>query len=498
MSKYRDGDDGPWSTFWVDIGTPWQSVKLLPSTSGNAIWPVLTEGCTPQDHRECPDQRGSIFKPNQSTTWQPIGLYRLVLAHERALGYDGNSSFGLDSIKFGLPKDDFPVITDQIVEGIATKDFYMGTIGLNSNPIYISSYNDQKASLLTNLKDQGKVPSRSWAYTAGAAYQQPSAFGSLTFGGFDITRFVPNNLSFPFGPESSRDLLLGLQSITTNISTTPLLSGGIFVFLDSLVPHLWLPPQVCEAFQNAFSLTYNASKNLYFVNETSHSRLVAQNPSVTLVLGQGVSGGEAVNVTMQYGSFDLIDYGDPYTQKGTRYFPLRQANDSDQYTLGRAFFQDAYVIADYERGNFSVSQAIFPSTSTRKKVLTIYPPSESKSESKSESHLPFLPKEDITAIVLALVVIMILMALAWWYFRLRKTKIQVKCRSTDQSLPTTACQTVCWDGKQYEVSADAQIKVPELPDCCVHEMRTEYNDGCELPITNSRARTSRIKIEPRS
>lgn len=34
---------------------------------------------------------------------------------------------------------------------------------------------------------------------------------------------------------------------------------------------------------------------------------------------------------------------------------MRAANDS-QYTLGRTFLQEAYLIADYERRNFSISQ----------------------------------------------------------------------------------------------------------------------------------------------
>ncbi|CAD6591030.1 MAG: hypothetical protein ASARMPREDX12_004894 [Alectoria sarmentosa] len=50
----------------------------------------------------------------------------------------------------------------------------------------------------------------------------------------------------------------------------------------------------------------------------------------------------------------------PLPQDTTRYyFPLRQAVNESQYTLGRAFLQEAYVIVDYERSNFSVSQCRF-------------------------------------------------------------------------------------------------------------------------------------------
>ena len=40
----------------------------------------------------------------------------------------------------------------------------------------------------------------------------------------------------------------------------------------------------------------------------------------------------------------------------TRYFPLARATNSSQYTLGRTFFQEAYVTVDYERRIFRVSQ----------------------------------------------------------------------------------------------------------------------------------------------
>jgi hypothetical protein len=41
------------------------------------------------------------------------------------------------------------------------------------------------------------------------------------------------------------------------------------------------------------------------------------------------------------------------------YFPLRRAANSTQYTLGKAFLQEAYLIVDWERQNFSVSQCLW-------------------------------------------------------------------------------------------------------------------------------------------
>ena len=38
---------------------------------------------------------------------------------------------------------------------------------------------------------------------------------------------------------------------------------------------------------------------------------------------------------------------------------MKRATD-DQYTLGRSFLQDAYLAVDYDQGNFSVYQALYP------------------------------------------------------------------------------------------------------------------------------------------
>ena len=374
----RDGNDGPWSSFSMQVGTPPQNLRLLPSSSGNAVWPVLPQGCDSGDTGNCGDLRGTLFLPNASLTWADIGLYGLVLTEEAGLGYSGNADFGHDNITLGWPGSRLPTLSYQVVEGIATKDFYIGSFGLNPQAVNISTLDDPQPSILGALVQQNKTPSTSWAYTAGAYYRQPTAFGSLTLGGYDTTRFIRNNVTFQFGPDISRDLLVPIQSITADTTSGPLLSTVIYAFIDSLVPHIWLPLAACQAFENTFGLTYNETAELYFVNDTLHEKLKAQNPNVTFSLGPASAGGSTVDITMQYGSFDLTaDY--PIVDKATRYFPLKKAENASQYTLGRAFLQDAYVIADYDRYNFSVSQAVFPNGSNAQQIVAIRRPIDSLS-----------------------------------------------------------------------------------------------------------------------
>lgn len=371
----RDGNDGPWSSFGMQVGTPTQYLRLLPSNSGNAVWPVLPQGCAVGDPSDCGDLRGTLFQPNSSSTYYNIGLYGLGLTEEVGLGYSGNANFGYDNLTLGWPGDGLPTLSHQVIQGFSTKDFYIGSIGLSPHAINISTLDDPQPSFLGALAQQNETPSTSWAYTAGAYYRQPTAFGSLTLGGYDAARIVQNNITFAFGPDTSRDLLVPVQSITSDAASGPLLSTVIYSYIDSLVPHIWLPLGACQAFEKAFGLTYNETAELYFVNDTLHDKLVAQNPNLTFTLGPASAGGNTIDIVMQYGSFDpMADY--PIVNNATRYFPLRQAQNYTQYTLGRAFLQDAYVIADYDRSNFSVSQAVFPNGSNTQQIVAIHRPGD--------------------------------------------------------------------------------------------------------------------------
>ena len=361
----------------MQVGTPAQNLRLLPSTSGNAIWLVLPQGCTVGDPSNCGDLRGTLFLPNLSSTWINIGLYGLVLTEEASLGYSGNANFGYDNVTLGWLGDGLPTLNRQVIEGFVTKDFSIGSFGLCPHAVNISSLNDPKPSFLGALAQQNLTPSTSWAYTAGAHHRQPTAFGSLTLGGYDAIRFNWNDVTFPLGPDTSRDLIVPIQSITFNAAAgSPLLSDVIYAYIDSLVSHIWLPLEVCKAFERAFGLIYNETAELYVVNDTLHDRLLSQNPNVTFTLGfPGSTKNNTVDIVMHYGSFDLMaDY--PAVNNTIRYFPLKHAQNDSQYTLGRAFLQDAYVIADYDRSNFSVSQAVFPNGSNIQQIVAIHRPGD--------------------------------------------------------------------------------------------------------------------------
>ena len=302
---------------------------------------MVPEGCSADDPLDCPDLRGGLFDPSTSSTWVQKGIYNLPLASEEIWGFSGNGQFGYDDIVLSYAGGQGPQLNNTIVGGIATKDFFVGTIGLTPHGVNFTDYNYPVPSTLTSLKNAGYIESNSWGYTAGAHYTSKQSYGSLTFGGYDASRFIPNNLTITRGQDISRDLLIGIQTISSGSDS--LLPSGIIAMIDSTVAQIWLPLEACLRFEEVFGLTWNEEFNLYLVNDTLHAKLVADNPTITLTLGDTTTSSNIINIQMPYGSFDLTASW-PLIPNGTsRYFPLRRADNSSQYLLGRTFLQQASV-----------------------------------------------------------------------------------------------------------------------------------------------------------
>jgi hypothetical protein len=324
----------------------------------------------------CEDSRGLTFSPNKSTSWSTErldndGLFSLNTYYEGFLNLTGNAYYGFDTLALGVPGSGLPSLDNQIIAGFATNNYWLGFLGLSPVSFNFSSQDDStslrdpQTSFLSELKNQSHIPSLSWAYTAGAFYLDNPVFGSLVLGGYDSSRFEANNVSFAFAADFSRDLTVYLQSIAYDtLGSSLLLTESTPVFINSLVSHMWLPIEVCQRFEEAFNLTWNEAAQLYLVNDETHTRLSKLNPSFTFTLGHADSNDTdaTIDIILPYAAFDLTG-SPPFVDPSSKYFPLKRADRADQYTLGRVFLQGAYVIADYERQNFTVSQALFPDAS---------------------------------------------------------------------------------------------------------------------------------------
>ncbi|OQO06976.1 hypothetical protein B0A48_07542 [Cryoendolithus antarcticus] len=324
-STYWDGNDGSWHSFIVGVGTPPQDFRILPSTAGQETWVLNPQGCVDgDDPTTCPSDRGAIspsvgFDVNASSTWLSNGIFTLN-AQEEQLGYTGNG-----------PK-----------------------------PINFTTFNEPIPNYLSTLVNFSMIPSLSFGYTAGAAYRN-KAPASLTLGGYDSNRFNPTNLSIAMNVDNSRPLQIGLQKVQATGTATgevDLLPEGTFHFVDSTVPHIWLPQDAVNAFVSTFGLSYDSNTDLFLINDTMRERNLQSMPTLHFSFGASLSGGPTQTISLPYNAFDLqASY--PFYKNATNYFPIRVAHKDTQYTIGRTFFQEAYVIADWERQNFTIAQTRF-------------------------------------------------------------------------------------------------------------------------------------------
>jgi hypothetical protein len=360
-SQYWDGNDGPWSSFPLQVGTPPQTVRVQVGTSANAVMTISPDGCPPTFPSDCSDLRGKVFYSNHSLTWLENSIFNMGIGQE--LGQDVAAPAGFDTVTIGWQGSQTATVPHNVVFNSEAGTYWLGVFGLNPRPSNFTTFRDPQPSFLQQLVNNHTIPSLSWGYTAGNQYRFNKVLGSLVLGGYDANRMDPTqNISLTMNADTSNDLLVNLQAIKTDAgSPSNLLPGGsIPIFLDSSTGPLWLPESACEAFEKAFGITWDNTTSHYLVDDKLHQELVKKDANVTFTLGSSASGGKTVDVVLPYAAFDLtLSFSEVANQ--TAYFPLKRAANESQYTLGRTFFQEAYVIADYDRSNFTVAPVLWDS-----------------------------------------------------------------------------------------------------------------------------------------
>ncbi|KAF3319024.1 hypothetical protein TWF173_005429 [Orbilia oligospora] len=485
-SQEWDGKDGPWSTFAVRIGTPPQVARILPGTGSNQQMVVLPEGCmSSKDTSTCPNLRGFTFKMDESTTWENNTLYSSTsiyeLGVEKRLGFEGNAIFGYDDMVLGWLGSDGPNTSNQSIAGIATKDFFLGVLGLNPRPTNFSTFNNPVPSLLQNLRDAQKIPSLSWGYTAGNQYRFNNVFGQLILGGYDSSRFVRNNIYIPFDSQDLVDLSVNIERITSSDAdgTRALLpSSGISAYLDSSVSYIWLPLDACQRFEEEFGITWNDSLELYLVNNTQHEKLLTRNASIVFRIGH-FSTNQTVDITFPYAAFDLtLSY--PYTTNPARYFPLKRAANDSQYTLGRVFFQEAYVVADYERKNFSVFQCNWDA-SGKKDIVAIISPQDVQLPQDSGSSSSKLHPGALAGIAIGVVVGIIIAVYLIFRYYMKPKIIQNGISRSGPSIDSS--------------EGDKRGEIEDLPPPTPYQMHLwAANEDAESDVSGASIRSENMTI----
>lgn len=398
-----DGDDGKWSSFHINIGNDGtgtgQNFKVLISTSSSVtLVPQQASWCD----TECALQRGvQLFRGSSSRgleitsskTWNELGSYEIPLPDwftaNLTLDPSGllpGATFGEDYVATGQSVASTRKSPKQFVGAYPDKDFYMGWLGLAVGENGLT--NGSLLNFLDNLvaTDDPVIPSRSFGYSVGAHYRnnQRGVPGSLVLGGFDSSRFTGDGVSINMPSAQDNSLVVGVQSIL--YKTDPAVStitrsftsneerpeGGFMAVIDSTIPYLILPNDICGFFAEEFQLTYDEVSRYYLVNDSAHTSNIQRNPTVSFKIGVGDqdSAQDYTNIALPYAAFDS-QLSSPKVNQTTRYFPIRHS-DGGKSVLGRTFLQEAYLIVDYEHVNFTIARAALDDVPTSK-LVPIFP-----------------------------------------------------------------------------------------------------------------------------
>ncbi|KAK2055447.1 eukaryotic aspartyl protease [Colletotrichum caudatum] len=453
------GVDGNWSTVELQVGTPGQTVNVLPSTSLSEFWVIGAGGCGANDPL-CSSSRGGLFELADSKSWDSLGSWQLGLDY---LDRSGNGDYGLETLSATLLEGNGELsMVNIITASINTTGYYLGFLGLGLTK---GSFGNQVAEspLSQAVKTSGRIPSYSYGYTAGAHYMGVSGTPcSLTLGGYDESRFVQHDNEFSLDPSDGLPhALVRAIEVTTgegkalpggwNTSTRILsdMSTSFIAMIDSSTPYLWLPGAICDQFAQAFNLTYNSTLELYTLTDSQYTDFKsASSYSFTFSftshdnsddLGHPLTVPGVVNITITAAAFaqalrypfqsDAIRYGDP----AVPYFPLRRASSlTDTFVIGRSFLQEAYLITKYDTGVFSLHQAVFPEEPLESiQVYNVAQPNNSPFTPPASANLhEGLSTAQMGGIAAGVIAACIIM-LACWYFYRRQKKSRAAIRALD-------------------------------------------------------------------
>ncbi|KAK0609010.1 hypothetical protein DIS24_g12591 [Lasiodiplodia hormozganensis] len=339
-SQEWDKSDGPWASFALQIGTPPQQVQVHISIAEKETWVVGAGGCAkslPDPIPDCNKSRGRLFQPQDSSTWQlaasvdnPEGFFTLSEQLTRDLGTNADGEYGYESVGLSFNGEPGPGVKKTVVAAFNTTQFAIGQFGVNPNNISFTENNYTK-SFLSRLHEEGKVPSRSFGFTAGSYARKTrnkNVLGSFIFGGYDASLKGDNDMSFDFLVDENKELTVAVQAITKD-GSTDLLPTPILAALDSSQSNIWLPREACRAFERAFGLTWDSTAQQYLLNSTLHNRLFEENANVTFRLANnGDAGGENIDIVLPYSAFNLTRRNS--TSAPQPYFPLKIAENASQ------------------------------------------------------------------------------------------------------------------------------------------------------------------------
>lgn len=227
---------------------------------------------------------------------------------------------------------------------------------------------------------------------------------------------------------NKRQISLGMEG--TNFTT----------HIDSSRPYIYLPASVYDSLVGEFNLDYDNRTGALIVSSGRMKELEAQKSSISFTiksLNRDQQTAQQVTITLPFESIVLqLDY--PITKspnETVRYVPIRRATDLSQNVLGRAFFQNAYLISDYERGSFTIHEAKLYNGVGPDPVLRPIQFGNKEVSTLDSWKSPTLSKGKLAGIATGSIIftLLIFFGAYWWYCRRRKRKHPVKTSNLEAS-----------------------------------------------------------------
>ena len=173
MDPRDGGNDGPWSTFTIGIGSPPQAIRVLPSVAQNLVTVVSPEDCLNEKYgfQNCSESRGGVFRYNESSTWKSQGIHDVDPLGDGI--FKRTFLFGTDTVGLGLKPAASHMKNQSVALMKGESSSYIGVIGISPVPVNYTEDNNPTPTFFESLRSSTRIAGRAWSYTAGSFNSMP-------------------------------------------------------------------------------------------------------------------------------------------------------------------------------------------------------------------------------------------------------------------------------------------------------------------------------------
>ncbi|KAH7183167.1 aspartic peptidase domain-containing protein [Fusarium flagelliforme] len=387
------GPDGPWRAVDVQIAYNRERFSLYPGSSFET-W-VIDDSYCKKDKATCYASNAGTYnringeKAGVTLPANPSSfMYGVEMQGDEGYRYlDAISVSGVEMTNTSLV-----LLETQEIKypGGLTAPLFAGCLSLGGRKSVNQTFEpfDHKTPVNASMPpgymwENGWTSSNSFGMHIGSV--QPDLSGSLWWGGYDENRIVGDVSSMTGGPRDGITLqdvgieVMGKNSPFEFHSKPGLLSGGsssvrsgVKVYVDGCSPYLTLPKSTCDNIAANLPVNFNEELGLYLWDTKSKKYKEIVSSTSTLAFSFiSKSNTDPFTIRVPFMHLNLT-LSEPLVPDPIPYFPCH-VNNMNQYVLGRAFLQDAFIGANWhpDVDTWWLAQAPGPNIPLTPRVITI-------------------------------------------------------------------------------------------------------------------------------